>query len=292
MKISVIVTNWNGIKLLKKYLESVIVNSQPAGEIILADDCSQDDSLDYAASLQKKYPQLKIISRKENLGFGANSNDAVRQSIGDYVVLLNSDIRTYPGYLLPSIKHFRDPKIFGVGFCEVGRENWARIFWKQGYLQYEPGTPINQTHISAWLSGGSSIINKAAFLKLGGFDHIYSPFYSEDLDLGYRAWKSGYRILWEPKCRIEHRHEATTSRFPRRFLEYVKERNRLLTVWRNIEDSALLRSNRLALFTRVISGPNYLKIIFAAKRQLKKYPPPIVFPVLNDQQILKLFSHP
>ena len=55
MKISVIVTNWNGLNLLKKYLENVIINSPEADEIILADDASEDDSLLFVKELQKKY---------------------------------------------------------------------------------------------------------------------------------------------------------------------------------------------------------------------------------------------
>ncbi|HNZ84288.1 MAG TPA: glycosyltransferase, partial [Candidatus Woesebacteria bacterium] len=92
MKISVIVTNWNGLSLLKKNLEIVIKNSPEAFEVIFADDASEDDSLKFVKSLQKKYRQLKIISHQNNLGFGANSNYAVSQAKGDLVVLLNNDI--------------------------------------------------------------------------------------------------------------------------------------------------------------------------------------------------------
>jgi len=125
---------------------------------------------------------------------------------------------------------------------------------------------------------------------LGGFDGIYAPFYSEDVDLGYRAWKSGYKLLWEPKSIIEHKHESTMSKFPKRFLDYVKERNRLLTVLRNITDPKMLSENKITQILRVLSGPNYIKIILAARRQIKAYPAPIVFPVLTDQEIFALFK--
>ena len=58
MKISVIVTNWNGLEILKKNLETIIENSPEAQEIILADDASEDDSLVYAKKIQKKYSKL------------------------------------------------------------------------------------------------------------------------------------------------------------------------------------------------------------------------------------------
>ncbi|MFA5750172.1 MAG: glycosyltransferase family 2 protein [Candidatus Shapirobacteria bacterium] len=290
MTISVIVTNWNGKKLLKKNLEAIIIASPEAKEIILADDASQDDSISFAKNLQKKYPKLKIISHKKNKGFGANSNYAVAKATGELIVLLNNDIYPDSGFISHSLKHFDDPQVFGVGFAEKGHENWAKFFWKSGYLQHEPGiTNIHKTHISGWVSGGSSIVRKSIFEKLGGFDPIYAPFYSEDLDLGYRAWKSGYKLLWEPKSIVEHHHEATMSKFSLSLLNYVKERNRLLNTWRNITDPDLLRSNKIQLFLRILSGPNYIKIIRAAKKKIKKANSPIVFPMLTDQEILNKF---
>ena len=291
MKISVIITNWNGRKILQKNLEAIIINSPEADEIILADDASKDSSIDFAKDLQKKYSKLKIITHKKNQGFGANSNDAVNKSTGDLVVLLNNDIYPEPGFISNSLKHFNDPNVFGVGFAEKGHENWARFFWKNGYLQHEPGIDhIRKTHISGWVSGGSSIIRKSLFQKLGGFDPIYAPFYSEDLDLGFRAWKSGYTLLWEPTSIVKHHHEVTMSRFSTNLLNYVKERNRLLNTWRDITDPNLLRQNKFQLILRVLSGPNYIKIIRAAKKQMTKFAPPIVFPVLTDQEIFNKFN--
>lgn len=289
MKISVIVTNWNGLGLLQKYFVNVVNNSPEADEIILADDASTDASIVFISEIQKKYPKVKIIQHKKNLGFSANSNYAVKKAAGELVVLLNNDIDPHPGYITNSLKHFKNKNVFGVGFSEVKHENWARIYWSEGYLQHSPGIDITKTHITAWLSGGSSIIQKKYFSRLGGFDTIYTPFYCEDLDLGYRAWKSGYQLLWEPSSVVLHKHESTMSRFPKRFSDYVKERNRLLSVWRNITDPALINSNRLALIGRVFFGPNYIKIILAAQRQVKVSPPPIVFPVRTDKEIFSLF---
>lgn len=291
MKISVIVTNWNGLPLLQKNLSQIIEMSPEAQEVIVADDCSEkDSSVEYLKSLQKKYPKLKIIVNQKNLGFGKTSNNAVAKSKGDLVVLLNNDIYPHKDYIKNALHHFSNPNVFGVGFAELGHENWANIFWKDGYLQHEPGSNNQKTHISGWVSGGSSIVRKSLFEKLGGFDAVYHPFYSEDLDLGYRAWKSGYTLLWEPASVVEHKHEATMSKFSQNFLNYVKERNRLLNTWRNITDPKLLSLNKLTLIGRVLSGPNYIKIILAAKRQLKKSPPPIVFPKLTDEEIFAKFQ--
>lgn len=291
MKISVIVTNFNGINLLKKYFEGVINMSKEAEEIIFTDDASTDESVNYIKSLQLKYKKIKIITHKKNVGFGENTNYAVKKAKGDLVVLLNSDIKPHENYIKNTLKHFKDPKVFGVGFSEVQHTNWARIYWKDGYLQHEAGTKnINKTHITAWLSGGSSIIRKEYYQKLGGFDPVYAPFYSEDLDLGLRAWKSGYILLWEPTAIVEHCHESTISKFPKRFLDYVKERNRLLSTIRIFSDSQLMKSHFWGRISRILSGPNYIKIIRAANKQIKNNPAPIVFPVLSDKELLDKFK--
>jgi len=289
MKISVIVTNWNGLKLLKKFLEEVIRNSPEAQEIILADDASTDKSLIYVKKLQKKYPKLIILTHKKNIGFSRNSNQAAKKATGDFLVFLNNDIKPHLGYIKNSLVHFKDPKVIGVGFSEVEHENYGSIYWKNGYIQLRPGYS-EKTHISAWISGGSSIVRKDCFLKLGGFDNIYEPFYFEDFDFGFRAWKSGYKLLWEPTSLVEHKHESTTSKFSKRFLIYVKERNHLISVLRNITDQKLLFENKIFSFLRVLSGPNYLKIIRAAKKQIKKYPAPIYINQFSDLDIIKLFE--
>jgi len=288
-KISVIITNWNGFNIINKSLEVILQNSPEADEFIFIDDGSTDQSVSYVKSLQKTHPKLKLISQKKNRGFIHSSNKAVSQASGDLIVLLNNDIFPKNGYIKNSLPHFKDPLVFGVGFCESNNPNYPRFFWKSGYIQYEPVPNPPKAHITAWLSGGSSIIRKKYFDKLKGFDPVYAPFYSEDLDLGYRAWKSGYKLIWEPKSIVEHHHGTTISKLPKRLVNYVKERNRLLTVYRNITDPKLLKNNRINLILRVLSGPNYIKIIRAAKKQTKKFPKPVVFPKLTDRQIFNLF---
>lgn len=290
MKISVIVTNYNGISLLKKNFLHIINSSTIADEIILADDNSTDSSVKFIQELTNKNKKIKIIRQESNVGFGSNSNNAIKSAKGDLVVLLNNDIKPHPNYIENSIKHFQNKEIFAVGFSELNNENWAKIFWENGYIQHLPGSPVDKSHITGWVSGGSGVFRKSIFEKLGGFDSIYYPFYCEDLDIGYRAWKSGYKLLWEPSSIVEHRHESTMSKFPKHFRNYVIERNRLLVVWRNIEDKKMLFENKLNLFSRIMFGPNYVKIIRAAKNQIDKHPKPIVYPKLSDQQIFELFK--
>jgi len=289
MNISVIITNWNGLTVLKKHLENTILASPEASEFILIDDASTDNSLKFAKKIQKIYPKLKIICRKVHHGFGKNSNLAVKKATGELVVLLNNDLVPHQGYISATLKHFNDPNVFGVGFAELGKENYGKVFWGNGYLQVQPGYST-KTHITAWISGGSSIVRRDLFLELGGFDDIYDPFYFEDTDLGLRAWRSGYKLLWEPQSVVDHQHEYTTSKLGKNFLVYVKERNHLLCVLRNVTDKNLLWQNLFWQFIRVLSGPNYIKIILAAHRQLKSHPTQIVKNKITEKQIFDMFK--
>ncbi|HOZ53709.1 MAG TPA: hypothetical protein PK142_03460, partial [bacterium] len=101
-------------------------------------------------------------------------------------------------------------------------------------------------------------------------DPIYAPFYFEDLDLGIRAKQNGYQMFWEPNAIVEHRHEQTMSKIPRLYLTSIKERNHLIATWRYQSKNNQLK-NILAMIFRVLTGPNYIKIILSARNQFQRY---------------------
>ena len=85
-------------------------------------------------------------------------------------------------------------------------------------------------------------------MELGGFDEIYSPFYYEDADLSYRAWKRGYWVYYEPRSIVYHAHQATIGKgFSKRYINFVFNRNRLIFLWKNLTDSDLLLQHFLFL---------------------------------------------
>jgi glycosyltransferase involved in cell wall biosynthesis len=78
-------------------------------------------------------------------------------------------------------------------------------------------------------------------MQLGGFDSILSPFYWEDVDLSYRAWKRGWKIIYEPRSMLYHYHRSTISKaFNPNYIAFIGERNRYLVVWKNIFDCGFL----------------------------------------------------
>ncbi len=297
MDISVIITSWNGEKILKKNLLKVIASSPEAKEIIVTDDASTDATLSYLKTLTPRFKKLKIISQKKNRGFGYNSNSAVKKAKGDLVALLNNDVIPEKGYLKACLPYFQKKDTFAISFAENQHPHPARIMWQGGFFLHEPWQNPPSPAISAWASGGSAIFNRRLFLNLGGFDELFSPFYWEDVDLGYRAWKSGYHIFWDPAAKVNHRHESTLSRFPRSFLNRVKERNQLLLIQKNISDPAMRRHHSLGLIGRCLLGPNYCKVILSAKRRARFFKKEIRqtqaqnYP-LTDRDVFQLFKKP
>ena len=257
MKVSIIIPNWNGKNLLEKNLPTVLATG--ADDVIVSDDGSTDESVEF---LKKNFPQVKILAHKR-LGFAGNCNRGVGVAKGEIVVLLNTDVIPEKDFLKPLKEDFQDPKVFAVSFNEPNL-SWAKIKWVNGFVEHEPGPKIDKIHLSAWASGGSAAFRKTIWEKLGGFDEIYKPFYWEDLDLSYRAWKRGYEILWDPRAVVHHQHEETIKRFPQNYIRLISERNQLLFIWKNINNPKMMFEHKVWLGKRLLTTPGYWRPFLAA----------------------------
>ncbi len=289
MKTSIVIPNWKGRKLLEKNLPAVLA-TKPS-EVIIVDDASPDDSNEF---LEKNYPQVKIIKHQMNLGFGAGCNSGVKAAKGEIVVLLNLDVVPEKEALEKILPNFEDEKVFAVSFNEL-QWSWAKILWQKGTIEHQPGPKTKKTHLSAWANGGSAAFKKSVWQKLGGFDSLYHPFYWEDIDLSYRAWKRGYQILWEPKAIVHHQHEAIIGKyFSKKYIDFLSERNRLLFIWKNIGDPKMILEHKLYLGRRLLTLPSYWKPFIAALVRLPKVLPrrfkECQEKKINDREIFEQFK--
>jgi GT2 family glycosyltransferase len=99
-----------------------------------------------------------------------------------------------------------------------------------------------------WAGGGACAIDRRKFEQLGGFDSLYQPFYVEDTDLSYQAWKRGWKSLMAPASRVVHRHRGTSGpRFGDLFVNNTTRRNHYLFVWKNVTDFSMLREHLTSL---------------------------------------------
>lgn len=252
MMTSVVIPAYNGQKFLKENLPAVL--KLKADEIVLVDDASTDDTNQF---LRDNYPQIKLITHQKNQRFPISVNNGFAVSTGEIVILLNQDVKPQADLLKFALPHFKNPKVFAVTFSEQDR-SWAKAEMKNGFLEFTNGSRDNQIHESFWASGGSAAFRKEYWDKLGGFDPIFTPGYYEDLDLGWRAQTAGYKILWDPKCKVEHITEATFSKtFDSRTLTQIKERNYLLVHWKNLHGKQFLE-HFYFLVIRIIKAPGFI----------------------------------
>jgi GT2 family glycosyltransferase len=243
---SVVIPNWNGRDLLEKYLPSVIeaLRSNPDNEIVVVDNGSTDGSAEF---VRERFPQVNLLALPKNLGFGGGSNAGFRAAKNDVVVLLNSDMRVAPDFLAPLLKGFADPEVFAVS-CQIFFSDPTKVreetgltqaWWHDGGLRvrHRDDPAVTDLFPCFYGGGGSCAFDRQKFLELGGFDPLLEPFYLEDTDLGYMAWKRGWKVLYQPRSVVFHEHRGTIGKkFTPDYIQGVLRQNYLLWSWKNIHE--------------------------------------------------------
>ncbi|MDE3167505.1 MAG: glycosyltransferase family 2 protein, partial [Acidobacteriota bacterium] len=283
---SVVIPNWNGRDLLEKYLPSVVaaLAGNPRNEIVVADNGSEDGSAEF---LREHFPQVKVVALPENLGFGGGSNAGFRAASNDIVVLLNSDMRVAPDFLAPLLEGFHDPDVFAVScqifFTDPGKlreeTGLTQGWWQDGGLRvrHRDDPAVTDLYPCFYGGGGSCAFDRGKFLELGGFDPLLEPFYLEDTDLGYMAWKRGWKVYYQPRSVVYHEHRGTIGKkFTPEFIQDVLRKNYLLWCWKNIHEPRRLGAHFFfawsgaflaVLFGELPQRPN-LRAVWKAFRQL------------------------
>jgi O-antigen biosynthesis protein len=250
---SIVIPNWNGRDLLKKYLPSVLAAADrcPGSEVIVVDNGSTDGSAQY---ILENHPTVRVIALPENLGFGGGSNEGFAHAKRDIVVLLNSDMRVERDFLRPLLDAFGDEHTFAAS-CQIFFSDPAKLreetgltegWWQQGSLRVRHRTDeaMRDPYPCFYGGGGSCAFDRRKFLELGGFDSLLAPFYLEDTDLGYMAWKRGWKVLYQPASVVFHEHRGTIGRrFNDAYIQSVLKKNFVLFVWKNIHDWKRLGSH-------------------------------------------------
>lgn len=284
---SIVIPSYNGLELLKKHLPNVIEHSTNLTRLIVVDNGSTDGTFEYLTS---KYPDIVLCIRNEkNLFFPIAVNQGFREAKTDLVVLLNNDVHPQEGYLAQALRHFDDESVFAVTFNET-TSSWPQVTW-QGKLQYTKGEVKDQPHYSAWASGGSAVFRKSIWDELGGLDEIYSPGYWEDIDIGWRAWKASYRIIWEPRAKVTHQHESSFSLINHDYINLIKQRNELIFNWKNITDPDMRQEHFIYLFRHTLFHPGYLKVIFSTLKVIRQAQP-LIKGIRTDKEVLSLINQP
>jgi GT2 family glycosyltransferase len=245
--ISIIIPNWNGAELLRRYLPTVIRELQhynSHSECIVVDDGSTDDSVNL---LEREFPDVRILRRNENLGFGSSVNAAIHKARNECLLLLNNDVALTEGSISELHKVFEEtPDVFSVAALQkqdlpdgqTVLDGFNSVRWHHGHLQFANCTEqVVRGSVArlVYCTAGCSLFSRNKLLELGGFCEIFDPFYYEDAELGLRAAERGWQLCFAPKSVVYH-CPGTTSRSKRWAIRFVPVRNYFLLHWLILDD--------------------------------------------------------
>jgi GT2 family glycosyltransferase len=244
--ITLIVTNWNGKDLLRECLptliKSVEYDSARSYEIMVIDDCSEDNSLEI---LKQEFPSVRAEKTPKNLGFQGANNYAAKLAESQLIMPINNDIKLHEKALYYLAEIFQGSDIFAASgkIYDFGGEsflygNRGGYFDKGHFYLYEKSP--DDTSQTLFACGGAFMVDRKRYLDLGGFDPLYHPLYYEEIDLSYRALKRGWSVLYEPKSIAYHKVQGTiTKQNKKKRIGWISARNNYLFVWKNIIDSKM-----------------------------------------------------
>ncbi len=234
MKLSVVIVNYNVKYFLEQCLHTAIrAGEKVSSEIIVVDNDSVDGS---CQMMEEKFPEVKLIANKENLGFSKANNQAIRIAKGEYILLLNPDTVVEEDSF-QKIVEFMDktPDAGGLGVKMIdgkgrflpeskrGLPTPEVAFWKmfgfsrlfprsKRFGQYHLGyLDNNQIHEVDVLAGAFMLLRRETLAKVGLLDEDYFM-YGEDIDLSYRITKGGYKNYYFPETTILHYKGESTKK--------------------------------------------------------------------------------
>ncbi len=259
-----VIPNYNGMRWLPDCLNSIYSQEFHPLEILLIDNGSNDDSIDF---IRKKFPDVHVTSLSKNFGFAKAVNIGIQKSKYDYVLLLNTDVVLLPGFLInlvTTLKH-AEQDVGAVCPLMLQAENpllidnagddlsWYGVASKKHHGKpYHAGSLTRQEVLTP--SAGATLYRRSFFEDCGLFDENFFA-YLEDVDLGIRGRLFGYRYIFEPRAKIHHHGHGSKITWGRYIM--LSTCNRVMIFLKNIP-SPLLKKH----FLKLIYGQGYFFLAY------------------------------
>lgn len=248
-KITISIINLDGKEYLDECLKSIANLNYPKDkiEVIVVDNYSKDDSIKF---LENNFPEIRVIRNPQNYGFARANNQAAEIASGEYIAFLNNDTKVDPDWLIELLRPVYGSRDVICSGSKVLSFDGKNIDFAGGMINFEGkgfqidyGLPLekdihNIERYLPFVNGGAMLIQKDIFIKAGGFDEDFFAYY-EDVDLGWRLWVLGYKVIFAPKSVVYHMHHGTSKNFSDDKLRFLKERNSLISIFKNYDENNL-----------------------------------------------------
>ena len=293
-KLAIVILNWNGAEMLKKYLPSVLQYSKDEAVVYVADNASTDISI---ALLKEQFPEVKLILLEKNWGFAEGYNKALEQVDAEYYLLLNSDIEVTPGWLMPMLS-FMDsheevaacqPKLLSIfqrdsfeyaGACGGYLDRYGYPFCRgrvfdvveQDRGQYDEPAKVH------WATGAALLVRARIYKEVGGLDARFFA-HQEEIEMCWRMRIRGYQIYCLPESKVYHVGGGTLPK-SNPMKTYLNFRNNLTMLYKCLPEKDLKPVMRLRWFLDYLAAFQTLilkrnvsdfKAIFRARRDFKRW---------------------
>ena len=276
-RIGIVILNWNGKELLKKFLPSVVNHSKREwAEVIVADNASTDDSITF---LEQEYPNIGLIKLDKNYGFAEGYNRALTQLDHEYFVLLNSDVEVSENWLDSIYQQFENNTDIAAAQPKIKAYNNKSGFEYAGaaggfidYLGYpfcrgrildtiEEDTAQYDKNIDVlWASGAALFIRADIYKNTGGLDGDFFA-HMEEIDLCWRIKNQGYRIICDTNTTVYHVGGATLPNHSSRKL-FLNFRNNLLMLYKNLPSNKFIST---FFFRMILDGVAAFKFLLGGE---------------------------
>ena len=282
VRLSIVILNWNGVDMMRRFLPSVVQNS-PEADVVVVDNGSTDDSLVW---LESAMPQVRIVKLDRNYGFAegyhrglkALEEDSSRLPLkgeGRYYLLLNSDVEVCEGWLQPMIAYMdAHPEVAACQpklLCQWSPEYFEYAGASGGFIDAY-GYPYCRGRVFStvekdegqyddvasilWATGAALLIRSADYWAVGGLDGRFFA-HQEEIDLCWRLRSHGRGVVVVPQSVAYHLGGGTLPQGnPRK--DYLNFRNNLLLLYKNLPEEHLAKVFRIRLWLDALASLKFL----------------------------------
>ena len=245
--VSIIVLNYNAGKLLSECVESIFDSNYNNLEVIVVDNVSKDNS---HKECKEKFKKIKLIENKENLGYCEGNNVGIRESVGEFIVILNPDVIVTPNWLNELLVGFEkygeglyQPKILATTDHDIiiSAGNMIQLFgfgFSRGKGEKDEGQ-YEKDEVVGYASGTCLFSSANIFKKIGNFDPFLFA-YHDDLDLCWRGMIKGIKSFYVHKSIVYHPLEGYSFKW-NSFKYFLMERNRIYCLRKNFDKKTIFK---------------------------------------------------